>query len=263
MINFDLLSDLHINSWKKDQDINFEGLGTSLYCVVAGDISRNLAQTKDFLYNLSNHYSQILFIDGNHEHKQSPYIETNLYWLSKELSKKKNITFLHDSAYVINNTAFVGINGWWSFDFMSPDISRNEHIDAYCLSENASYQEAEVILNTAIEQSNMLCEHVAYLNTIDDIDEIVVVTHTCPKKELLADIQVNDYDIGTLSKLTNSMMDNVLFADTFGKITTWCFGHFHGHCIDKVIDDIRYVSHPRGNPKNKLHAVYYPKLINL
>lgn len=261
-MNFDLLSDLHIDSWDRDKDIDFDGLGTSLYCVVAGDVSRDMLQTRDFLYKLSDHYSQIIFVDGNHEHKQRPYnIESNLYWFSKELSKKKNITFLHDSTCIIDSTAFVGINGWWSYDFMSPTIGRNEHIEAFCQSENASYQEAEKILDIAVEQSTALCEYVENLSSIDEIDEIVVVTHTCPKKELLN--VTRHTDLGSMAKFTNSTMDDVLFADTFSKVTTWCFGHYHGHCVDKVIDDIRYISHPRGKPRDNLHAIYYPKLIKL
>ena len=68
-MNFDLISDLHIDQWPDDQKLNFKGLGTSLTCVVAGDVSQSLNKTKEFLYQLSDHYNQVIFVDGNHEHK--------------------------------------------------------------------------------------------------------------------------------------------------------------------------------------------------
>jgi hypothetical protein len=39
-MDFDLISDLHIDQWPADQKLSFRGLGTSLNCIVAGDVSQ-------------------------------------------------------------------------------------------------------------------------------------------------------------------------------------------------------------------------------
>ena len=46
-IAFDLISDLHLETW--DKPLNFSGQATSPVCVVAGDISRDITQVKKFL----------------------------------------------------------------------------------------------------------------------------------------------------------------------------------------------------------------------
>lgn len=261
-MNFDLISDLHIDQWPEDKKLNFKGLGTSLTCVVAGDVSQNLHTTRNFLYQLSDYYKQVVFVDGNHEHKPSyENITDNCEWLEEELSRKSNITFLWDSTAVFGSTAIVGSNGWWTFDYAEPYISRLEQIDEFCKAEKCDHKTAINIWDEAVENSEFLYNVVNDFNKTDMIKEIVIITHTVPKKDLIIPLPImSTYD---LSKTYNSNLADVIKADVNKKIKVWCFGHYHTTACDQTIDGIRYISHPRGRPDDSLFPVYYPKLVNL
>ena len=66
-ITFDLISDLHVDTW--DEPFSWEGKATSLYAVVAGDISRERADIRPVLEELNNHYKVVMYVDGNDEHR--------------------------------------------------------------------------------------------------------------------------------------------------------------------------------------------------
>lgn len=259
MTNFDLISDLHIDQWPESNKIKWRGLGTSLTCVVAGDISQDRKITRDALYELSDSYNQVIFVDGNHEHKgRYDTIKENSDWYDSICNKRTNITYLYDSSCIVNNTAFVGTNGWWSFDQLEPTISRLEQIDHFCSKEDVPHHVAIDIWDHAAENAEFLAKVVGHMNEINKVQEIIVVTHTCPRKDLF--VIPERCDITDATKLTNSMMSDVLAADTLGKITTWCFGHYHS-LLDLEKDGVRYVSNPRGRPEDALSQVYFPKLI--
>ena len=177
------------------------------------------------------------------------------------MSKKRNIMYLWDSTAVIGTTALIGTNGWWSFDYLEPHISRLEQINMFCDIEGYEPNTAIRIWDEAVENSEFLYNVVSDFNKVDAITEIVIVTHTVPRKELIKPmIHCPTY---ALSKLYNSHLQEAVYADVNKKISTWCFGHFHDIAWDENIDGIRYVSHPRGRPEDSLFPIYYPKLITL
>lgn len=260
-MQFDLVSDLHLDYWKHNTK-DWRGLGTSLYCVVAGDVSRNIHLTTSFLRHLSTAYKQVIFIEGNHEHnKQYHDLNAKEFELSDALRQIPNVTYLAENSCVIDGTAFVGAMGWWTFDF--PAVTGAGHlsvIEEFCARENFAMRDAMNIWNTAQEQADNLGDIVASLQDEDDIDEIVMITHTVPRNDI-----IHPGIAGSLSdwgKIGNSSMKQVLNYDYENKISTWCFGHFHEIAYDKVIDGVRYLSHPRGKPKDAPSQVYFPKLVD-
>jgi len=261
-MDFDLISDLHIDQWPQDRKINFKGLGTSLTCVVAGDVSSSLIKTREFLYELADNYKQVLFVDGNHEHKPGySKIYQNCEWLEEELSKKRNITYLWDSTCIFGSTAIVGTNGWWTFDYCEPIVSRLEQIDSFCREENLPEKIAIEIWDEAIENGEFLQNIIHEFNSTDIIENIVVITHTLPRKDIITTLpNMTSYD---LTKLCNSTLMDIKKIDTKNKIKVWCFGHYHTAACDINIDGVRYISHPRGTPADSLFPIYYPKLITL
>jgi hypothetical protein len=262
MFDFDLISDLHLDQWLDNQQVSFNGIGTSLNCIVAGDVSSNIKTTRDFLYQLSNHYKQVIFVDGNQEHQidYSNIIE-NCEWLEQELSEKSNITYLWDSTAVFGSTAIVGSNGWWTFDYCEPLLSRFEQIEEFCKMDDSTQSTAVSIWDEAVENSEFLTNVITEFNKIDIIKDIVIITHTLPRKDLIT--PTSFMNTGDLTKLYNSTLEDVLKADVNKKITTWCFGHYHSEACDKIIDEVRYISHPRGKPNDTVFPIYYPKLITL
>lgn len=261
-MDFDLISDLHIDQWPVDQKLNFKGLGTSLNCIVAGDVSQSIYTTRDFLYQLADNYKQVIFVDGNHEHKPDyESIIANCEWLETELSKKKNITYLWDSTAVFGSTAIVGTNGWWTFDYCEPLVSRLEQIDNFCDEEDRPQHVAIGIWDEAVENSEFLTNVITEFNKIDKIEDIVVITHTMPRRDLI--VPATYMKTHELAKLYNSQLSEAIRADVNKKVKTWCFGHYHAEACDTVIDGIRYVSNPRGRPDDTIFPVYYPKLITV
>lgn len=261
-MDFDLISDLHIDQWPRDQRLNFKGVGTSLNCIVAGDVSQKLSTTRDFLYQLADCYKQVIFVDGNHEHKPDyTNLVDNCEWLEKELSKKSNITYLWDSTCVFGSTAIIGTNGWWTFDYCEPLISRLEQINNFCQDYDLPEYVAINIWDEAVENSEFLTSVIQSFTNADMIEDIIVITHTLPRKDLV--IPATYMTTTDLSKMHNSQLANVLSADVNKKIKTWCFGHYHSEACDVVIDGVRYVSNPRGRPDDTLFANYYPKLVQL
>lgn len=256
-MDFDLISDLYLDQWS--DKINFRGLGTSLTCVVAGNVSSSPIITRDFLFMLADSYSYVIFVDGDAEHKGAyDYIDDTCSWFEKELSRKPNITYLWDSTCVIGKTAFVGSNGWWTFDYSS-SITKIEHIEAFCELEAQASSTAINIWDQAVENSEFLSEICQHLDTSPIVDQIVLVTHTLPRNDLID----TKLELTEMSKMYNSTMKDVINKVPSGKLKTWCFGHYHFQSIDKSIDHIRYVSNPRGLPKNNSCLIYYPKLIKL
>lgn len=262
-MNFDLISDLHIDQWSDDKQINFKGLGTSLTCVVAGDVSQNIKQTRDFLYKLADSaYQAVIFIDGNHEHRADyESIEKNCEWFERELSRKSNITYLWDSTCVFGSTAFIGANGWWTYDYLEPVVSRLECINSFCQHEDLSDEIALEIWDHAVENSEFLVNIIKDFNKTDIIKKIVIVTHTLPNKNLIEPL--SSMTISSLGKLHNSLIQDMMIHDTNKKINAWCFGHYHGEAVDTTIDDVRYISNPRGTPQDTIFPIYYPKLVTL
>lgn len=261
-MNFDLISDLHLDYWTKNTK-DWKGLGTSLYCVVAGDVSRNPRLTAGFLKHLSDAYQHVMFVDGNHEHNNRyDTIQDNENEFEELFSKISNLTYLSNSSCIIDDVAFIGTNGWWTFDFGEGinDSSRADAMKDYCARTNWSMKDAIKLWDEAQYQAEFMMDAVSTIQTEESINEIVVVTHTVPRRNL-----VPTGFAGTLSdwaKLGNSFMEDVLKYDSEGKISTWCFGHFHEIAFDQVIEGVRYISHPRGKPSDAINSVYYPKLVD-
>ena len=70
-IGFDVISDLFLTP---EESFNWEGKATSLYCVIAGNISNDVKVITQTLRHLSRFYQGIFYIDGYHEQLVGPYI---------------------------------------------------------------------------------------------------------------------------------------------------------------------------------------------
>jgi len=256
--SFDLISDLHIETW--DQQPDWKSLATSMYCVVAGDVARDRGLVIETLAHLSNCYKAVLYIDGNDEHRyhydRLPESLTDLY---EQVKCLENVIPLQDNVAVIDGVAFVGVNGWWTYDFDDAETytqSKRWIADQYDLQHEAINQiEAMALLDT-----KYLNNTVDRLQKHKDIETIVIVSHTVPSLDLVA----HDLDLENTHRLNclgNRYIRNVLQKDTEGKITTWCFGHYHKD-IERVLDGVKYINNCRGRANTEWSkTVYFPKKI--
>lgn len=260
---FDLISDLHLESWN---EICPSYMATSPICVVAGDVGYDRTILKEFFNNLSNSYQAVFYIDGNDEHRL--FSIENLHESHNELesiiSGIDKFVYLQDNVVVINGIAIVATNGWWDYGF-DPTIDFDQNTQwlcDYCKTVGIEMTQdwAKKYVSMALQDMQYLCLSVERLQKHPDIKKILIVTHTVPGKNLI------EHDLSLLGTYRfnitgNSMMDQVFEYDYEKKISTWAFGHYHGD-IDTVINNVRYVSNPRGRKKGAWgKAVYYPKRI--
>lgn len=256
-LSFDLISDLHL----VDHDFDWFNTATSPVCVVAGDVTDDQSILVAFLKHLSGCYQQVLYIDGNSEHKHSLLdIDQSYRILKHKISNIRHVQYLHDDVVVINGVAFVGANGWWHFDF-DPLIDSDQAARWYQETMPYPVDPEQIMFNSRIDAA-YLVHTVEKLQTHSEVKQIVMVSHTVPIPQLIA----HDIDLEgnyRFNVMGNSLMDAVRIVDTESKIKTWCFGHYHGS-VEQIINNIRYVNNCRGRP-NSPHwqYAYYPKKIKI
>jgi predicted phosphodiesterase len=258
-MHFDLVSDLHENWWPPEQNLNWDGLGTSLVCVVAGDISNDWDYSYKKLIEIGKHYRHVIFVDGNHEHNHKTNLHENCAKFYDRISPHNNITYLHKSCIVLDDTAFIGCNGWWTYDFCMPQMSSSECWERLVV-EGFEEEKLSEIFIIAKNEAKMLYNQIETFNNDPRINHIVVVTHTAPMKRF--SYLPPDYNPVHYGRIGNSLFQTTLLANTNQKIRAWCFGHVHKE-FDETIDGIRYVCHPRGRPEENIGQIYFPKLIEV
>lgn len=257
---FDLISDLHVETW--DQPFDWSGQSTSMICVVAGDISRDRELVVDTLTKLGECYRAVLYIDGNDEHRFNLNdLGASYKSLVDQIEQIPNVVYLQDNVCIIDGVAFLGTNGWWSFDLdvnIDYDQTRLWFQDRYQVDRTVS----DAVEAMSLQDFAYLSKSVRRLQTHQDVKKIVVVTHTVPMLELVNhDLELVDtYRVNTVG---NSHMLRTFVEDTEHKIAVWCFGHYHGD-VDHINGDVRFVNNCRGRgntPWSK--SVYYPKRIEV
>jgi predicted phosphodiesterase len=255
---FDLISDLHIETWPESFD--WTGQATSTVCVVAGDVCRNRSLLLKTLRHLGTCYQAVFYIDGNDEHTDHmACLDAGYQYLSQEIERIPNVVYLQDNVVVIDGVAIVGTSGWWAFDFdLSLDVA--ESSDWYAARHNLSPQVIKTISQLAIGDALYMSASVKRLQTHQDVKKIIMVTHTVPDPALV----VHDIDLAGTARMNtvgNRYMMQALAADTEKKIHTWCFGHYHGS-VDQVRSGVRFVNNCRGRGNTPYsQQVYYPRRV--
>lgn len=258
-IAFDLISDLHLESWAES---DFQGMATSPFCIVAGDVAHDYGLVQSTLEQLSKQYQAVLYIDGNDEHKRNWHsIGENYQDLEHLMTNLKDVVFLQDNVVIMNGVAVVGTNGWWDWEFDPTQDAKQAQLwfehENYCNAVTSA-----TVSQLAHNDSEYLMRAIEQLQTHVDAQQIIVVTHTVPRVELVQhDIEFSSSHNFNLAG--SSLMQHVLSVDTEHKVKTWCFGHYHGS-VDMVLDGVRYVNHCRGHG-NTAHRqmAYYPKRLEI
>lgn len=261
-IAFDLISDLHVETWKETFD--WSGQATSPICVVAGDISTDPAVVKETLKHLSKEYAAVFYIDGNEEHKNKlDNLGASYKDLSRAISRIKRTTFLQDNVIVFDGIALVGTNGWWGFDLDSRigvDESKHAMQQRYSHYNPGLIIDSDAIQTCAKTDAAYLINTVQRLQTHKDVKKIVIVTHTVPGADLI-EHDISLYGTPRFNTMGNKMVRLVSDVDLENKIHTWCFGHYH-RPVDRLIDGVRYVNNCRGRRDTPYYQhAYYPKRI--
>jgi predicted phosphodiesterase len=257
--SFDLISDLHIESWP---NFNWANQATSPYCVVAGDVARDPVLVAQTLQHLGNCYAGVFYIDGNEEHRYKLDNLTESYEeLGLAIGRIPNVVYMQNNVVITNGVALLAANSWWTYEF-DPSTDPEQSLEWYRDYVGISRDHAYEIRDRAICDAKYLIDSVRRLQTHQDVKRIVLLTHTLPNPVFVA----HDPDIaGTwrYNSMGNHLVDRVFVEDSENKIHDWVFGHYH-RPVHQTLNGVNYVSNPRGRGDTPwCQPAYYPKKITV
>lgn len=259
MACFDYVSDLHIDYWdprwmtlymNNGQSSNFPLNWNTMnvkseILVVAGDVCDKLEFTVEYLKTLRKYYKQILFVDGNHEHT---YLKPKLYtrdYIASKFKGVRNIYYLPKEDVVIGKTVFVGVSGWWDYGCADNIKKCEDYLIENYQNDNVRY--AKRIITRAKEEADKLNKKIKRYENMEEINDIVVVTHTIPLPKFARNLHSEYNSFLKILDLEN--------RSSSSKIKRWVFGHVHDEYIDKKYGIIM-MAHPRGRPSDHNRKVY-------
>ena len=214
-IGFDLISDLNLSP---DDSFDWEGKATSLYCIIAGNISEDLRTIKQTLSHLSKFYQGIFYTLGSLEYHNTGDVAKRTEEIHKACRNIRNLALMHHHVVVIDGIAVIGANGWYGntvYDEVTAsilEVHRNEDI---------------LYLKNTIER---LQKHL-------DVKRIVVVSNSVPSIDLYFGEHPSTID-------TQLNLSLALLADTENKVSHWLYGTY-GKVVDTNINGINYFNNSR------------------
>lgn len=224
-LGFDIISDLCLDP---NDSFNWENKATSLYCIIAGNVSNDTRTITQTLLHLTRFYQGIVYIPGILEYKNVPLINERTKELSQICESIKGVTFLHHNVVIVDGVALAGSNGWYGF--------------------SGNLIEEATIEVKRIEDLNYLRSTIKKLQVHLDVKKILIVSSSVPNTKLY---------FGEDPEFTKEQLslDIVLSADTQKKIKYWVFGT-HEKMVDTTIDGINYIN----NPSYKRNPYYAKRL---
>jgi hypothetical protein len=219
-IGFDVISDLNLSP---DSSFNWEGKATSLYLIIAGNISNDLRTIRQTLLHLSRFYQGIFYTLGATEYHQVPDIDSRTNEIHKMCQTIKNVAVMHHHVVIVDGIALAGANGWYGNTI--PGDAVTEALIEQHRNEDILY------LKSTVER---LQKHL-------DVKKIVLVSNSVPSVDLYFKEQPE-------SVKTQLNLGIVLAYDTESKVSHWVYGTY-GKVVDTNINDINYINNSYYNRK--------------
>lgn len=226
-IGFDIISDLNLT---ETDSFEWNDKATSLYCIVAGNISSDLVVVAVVLSHLADIYQGVFFVPGVLEYETA----TNLVARTEELelisNDTPNVCMLYQHVVLIDGIALLGSNGWGEHDSVTiPDI---------------------ITTATRLEDFAYLYKSVTKLQRHLDVKKIIIVSSAVPhddlyfsEKPIIADDRIS--------------LSACLAVDTEHKVSHWIFGT-QSKYVDTQINNVNYVNNPYSST-----SPYWPKRLTL
>jgi len=226
-IGIDVIGDLFLSP---EDEFNWDGKPTSLYCIVTGNIGSDMGTLYKTLDHLSEFYKGIFYVSGSYEFEDCDDIRKRTDDINYVCKQIPNVASLWHHVVLLESIAILGCNG-----FGQEDKYKN-HLDSITATE-LRYEDL-VYLKTSVSK----------LQKHGDVKSIITITNSVPSPDLYFG-EAPDYAQSTAT------LDLCLGADTENKITHWAFGSY-GKAVDISINGINYIS----NPYNTIQT-YWPKRI--
>lgn len=212
---FDVISDLNLTP---NDEFNWEGKPTSLFCIVAGNITNDMTVLHKTLKHLSGLYHGVFFIDGTLENQGVLDRDQHSEQIGRICGSFRNVIYLHNNVVVVDGIALLGLNGW-SNKKMENSILDDFHLKCFRY-DDIGY------LEKTLEKLQL---HV-------DVKKVVIISSCVPLRELyFGENDVNDEDI---------FPGYVLYKDTEHKVTKWIYGTYDKF-VDTTINNINYVNNAK------------------
>lgn len=252
-LNFDLISDLYLDTL---EDFTWEGKATSLFCIVAGNISKDHAVLFGFLDYIAQFYEGVFFIDGDLEHDNfNGDFDSSYASLRDNLNDIEGVFFLHENIIILPGITLLATNGWTTFDFTSNN-EITETMEFLEARENVPIDTANDIFKLAVTDQHYMYNSIESCQDMDEVTNLIVVTNSVPCPDFIT--HDDNYDGTLLGDVSgNSGLMDCLSNDPKKKVKTWIFGKYTGD-IDYEINGVRFVNNPG---LNKDLGIYYPKII--
>ena len=213
-IGFDVISDLNLDA---EEEFNWEGKATSLYLIIAGNISNELRVVHQTLFHLGKFYQGVFYIAGSSEHDSMHFVKHRNDELIKICKSLGNVAYLHKHVVIINGVAILGCNGWYGNKIELSTELEKLHLHAQHL-EDVRY------LGLSLEKLQL---HL-------DVKKIIVVTHSAPSADLFFGEQPHN--------ITEYFaLKDALLSDTEFKVSHWVYGSYHKN-VDTTINNINYIN---------------------
>jgi predicted phosphohydrolase len=222
IIGFDVISDLNLTP---DESFNWENKATSLYCIIAGNISNDIRTIHQTLTHLSRFYQGIFYIAGSLEYPDINVIPVKSQELVKICRTIRNVAYLQNHIVIIDGVAIIGSNGWYGNTIFKGDVIEE-------MTKDASRNEDLSYLSNSLEKLQL---HL-------DVKAIIIVTNSVPGPELF----FGEDSENLLGQLPPQLC---LVHDTEGKVSHWIYGSYE-KIVDTTIHDINYInnSYYKRNP---------------
>jgi hypothetical protein len=227
-IGFDVIGDLFLSP---DDEFDWDGKPTSLYCIVAGNVSNDMVTLHKTLDHLAENYKGIFYVSGSYEFENCDDIRKRVNEINYICKQVPHVTSLWHHVIMLENIGILGCNGW-----LNEQIFEN-HPDKYTATELRF--EDYIYLKSSLQK----------LQKHGDVKNIIAITNSVPAKELYFGEQPN---------YTENHIDltTCLNVDTEHKVSDWVFGTY-GKAVDYKTNGINYISNPYRGIKP-----YWPKRIN-
>lgn len=213
-IGIDIISDLNLGP---EDEFDWEGKPTSLYLIIAGNISSDLVTVQRTLLHLSKLYQGVFYISGNLEYDSMHFLKHRTNQLSKICKPIRNVAYLYKHVVILNGVAILGCNGWYG-NHVKYETDLEE---MHCQAQN-------------IEDIEYLAGSLERLQLHLDVKKVVLVTNSVPGPGLFFGIEpagIPDY----------MMPQKALEADSERKVSHWIYGSSN-KIVDTKIGAITYIN---------------------
>lgn len=219
-IGFDVISDLNLAS---NEPFKWTNKVTSLYCIVAGNISSDILKIASVLSHLASLYQGVFYVPGTLEYEETTSISQRIKELSRICEGIPGVCLLYHQVAFINGVAVVGINGW----------EDHEGFSVYNIHKATARHDDLSYLSKSI---NKLQKHV-------DVKNIIVVSNAVPRDDLYFGTKPE------IKSLDPTPLVEALETDIERKTTHWVYGS-NELSADTYLDTVHYISNPylRTNP---------------